>query len=138
MPFRGGVTARNGKPSALLLPTPLRALLQQHCQDCHRPGEAAPFSLLTYKEAADWSAALREAVAQRRMPPWHADPAHGHFRNCRRLSDADRATLLAWVKQGCAEGNPADLPPPRAFVRGWRAGRPDAVFFEYYWEDELR
>jgi mono/diheme cytochrome c family protein len=103
-------------------------ILQNHCQECHRPGEAAPFALLTYKDAADWSAAVREAVEGRRMPPWHADPAHGRFRNARRLSDADRATLLAWVDQGCPEGQAADLPPPRDFVRGWRIGRPDEVF----------
>jgi hypothetical protein len=103
-------------------------ILQEHCQECHRPGEAGPFSLLTYKDAADWSAALREAVAERRMPPWHADPAHGRFRNARRLSDADRTTLLAWVDQGCPEGQASDLPPPRTFVRGWRIGKPDVVF----------
>jgi thiol-disulfide isomerase/thioredoxin/mono/diheme cytochrome c family protein len=103
-------------------------LLQDHCQECHRPGEAGPFSLSTYQDAADWSAAVREAVAERRMPPWHADPAYGRFRNARRLSDADRATLLAWVDQGCPEGDRADLPPPREFVRGWRIGKPDAVF----------
>jgi mono/diheme cytochrome c family protein len=103
-------------------------LIQEHCQECHRPGEAAPFSLLTYHDARAWSAAIREAVAERRMPPWHADPAHGRFRNSRRLSDADRAMLLAWVDQGCPEGNPSDLPPPRTFVQGWRIGQPDAVF----------
>jgi mono/diheme cytochrome c family protein len=104
------------------------ALIQKNCQDCHRPGEAGPFSLLTYKDAAGWSAALRDAVEERRMPPWHADPAHGVFRNTRRLSDADRATLLAWVDQGCPEGDRADLPPPRKFVEGWRIGQPDDVF----------
>ena len=103
-------------------------LLQEHCQECHRPGQAAPFPLLTYQDASAWSAAIREAVAERRMPPWHADPAHGRFRNARRLSDADRALLLAWVDQGCGEGNPLDLPPPRKFVQDWRIGRPDAVF----------
>jgi hypothetical protein len=103
-------------------------IVQDHCQECHRPGEAGPFSLLTYRDAAAWSAAIREVVDERRMPPWHADPAHGRFRNARRLADADWATLLAWVDQGCPEGDPADQPPPREFVRGWRIGRPDAVF----------
>jgi hypothetical protein len=103
-------------------------LVQKHCQDCHRPGEAGPFPLLTYQDAAGWSAAIREVVAERRMPPWHADPRHGRFRNTRRLSDVDRATLLAWIDQGCPEGDPADLPAPRKFVRGWRIGRPDAIF----------
>jgi thiol-disulfide isomerase/thioredoxin len=103
-------------------------LIQEHCQECHRTGEAAPFALRTHADAAAWSAAIREAVGERRMPPWHADPAHGTFRNCRRLADADRDTLLAWIDQGCPEGDPADLPPPRKFVKGWRIGKPDAVF----------
>jgi mono/diheme cytochrome c family protein len=103
-------------------------LVQAHCQECHRPGEAAPFALMNYSDTAAWSAAIGEAVADRRMPPWHADPAHGHFRNERRLSDADRAALLAWVDQGCPEGDPADLPKPREFVKGWHIGEPDAVF----------
>jgi thiol-disulfide isomerase/thioredoxin len=103
-------------------------IVQRHCQDCHRPGEAAPFSLLSYKNAVDWSAAMKEEVEARRMPPWHADPAHGEFSNCRRLPDADRAALLAWVDQGCPEGDPADLPAPRTFVKGWRIGKPDDVF----------
>ncbi len=103
-------------------------LLQEHCQECHRPGEAAPFPLLTYQDAAGWSAAIKEVVQEGRMPPWHADPAHGQFRNARRLSDADRTSLLAWIDQGCPAGDQADLPPPRTFVEGWRIGQPDAIF----------
>jgi len=103
-------------------------LIQNHCQECHRPGEAGPFSLLTYQDAASWSAAIREVVEERRMPPWHADPAHGQFRNARRLSDADRTTLLTWIDQGCLEGDSVDLPPLRKFVAGWRIGQPDAIF----------
>jgi thiol-disulfide isomerase/thioredoxin/mono/diheme cytochrome c family protein len=103
-------------------------IIQTHCQDCHRPGEAAPFPLLTYEDAAAWSAAIRENVEERRMPPWHADPAHGVFRNSRRLADADRDALLAWVDQGCPEGDRAELPPPRSFLKGWSIGKPDEVY----------
>lgn len=103
-------------------------ILQKYCQECHRPGEAAPFSLLNYKNAVDWSAAIHEEVKERRMPPWHADPAHGKFRNSRRMADGDRELLLKWIDQGCPEGDPADLPAPRQFVAGWRIGRPDAIF----------
>src|SRR5262249_39014679 len=71
-------------------------ILQANCQTCHRPGEAGPFSLLTYQDAADWAEAIGEAVRERRMPPWHADAAHGTFANDRRLSDADLTALKAW------------------------------------------
>ncbi len=81
-------------------------VIQRHCQECHRPGEAAPFQLMNYGDAVAWAEAMREAVTERRMPPWFADPAHGKFANDRRLSDADLATLVKWVDQGCAEGDP--------------------------------
>jgi peroxiredoxin len=102
-------------------------VLQKHCQDCHRPGEIGPFSLLTFKQAVAWSDAIREAVTDGRMPPWHADPAHGSFRNERRLTDAERKALLGWIDQGCAKGNDTDAPPARTFVDGWQLGKPDEV-----------
>jgi hypothetical protein len=71
---------------------------------------------------------IHEVVEDNRMPPWHADPKHGKFRNDRSLSAADRATLLAWIDQGCPKGDESDLPPPRQFAEGWKIGTPDAVF----------
>jgi peroxiredoxin/mono/diheme cytochrome c family protein len=102
-------------------------LIQKHCQVCHRPGEAGPFPLMTYSDAAAWAEAIREAVNEKRMPPWNADPAHGTFANDRRLPVADRAAFLAWIDQGCPEGNAADLPPARQYVTGWGIGRPDEI-----------
>ncbi len=102
-------------------------LLQQHCQECHRPGQIGPMPLLTYDDAAAWSETIREVIAERRMPPWHADPAHGSFANNRRLPDQDRDTLLAWVAQGCAQGPATAMPPPRSFPEGWTIGKPDLI-----------
>jgi thiol-disulfide isomerase/thioredoxin len=102
-------------------------ILQAHCQACHRPGEAGPFPLMSYQDAAAWSGAIGEAVRERRMPPWHAEGARGTFANDRRLSDADRATLQAWLDQGCPEGDAADLPAPRRYTPGWCIGRPDEI-----------
>jgi thiol-disulfide isomerase/thioredoxin len=102
-------------------------VIQTKCQECHRPGEIGPFKLMTYKDAAAWADAIREVVAEHRMPPWHADPAHGKFVNDRRLSDSDQKTLLAWIDQGCPEGDAADLPPPRRYVQGWRIEHPDEI-----------
>jgi peroxiredoxin/mono/diheme cytochrome c family protein len=102
-------------------------ILQRSCQECHRPGQIGPMSLLSYDDASAWSETIREVLQERRMPPWHADPRFGKFANDRSLAEADRKTLLAWVDQGCPRGDPQDLPPPRQFVRGWTIGKPDVV-----------
>src|ERR1700674_3720441 len=72
-------------------------ILQQNCQACHRPGEAAPFSLLTYQEARPWAKAIKAAVLQKKMPPWFADPRFGKFSNDASLSQSAIDTLVAWV-----------------------------------------
>ncbi len=102
-------------------------LVQKHCQSCHRPGEAAPFSFLHYKDARPWAKSIRAAVLLKRMPPWFADPAHGKFANDRRLSLAEIDIFKAWVDGGAPEGNAADAPPPLTFVDDWRIGKPDLV-----------
>ena len=102
-------------------------ILQDRCQSCHRPGQVAPFSLLTYDDAVAHAAMIHEVVENRRMPPWHADPKIGQFLNNRRLSTGERATILAWVEQETPLGEPKDLPPPRTFPEGWTIGTPDVI-----------
>ncbi|HVX61394.1 MAG TPA: redoxin domain-containing protein [Pirellulales bacterium] len=102
-------------------------LLQRHCQECHRPSQIGPMDLLTYEDAKAWSATIREAVVERRMPPWHADARYGKFANARGMSEEEIKTLLAWIDEGCAAGDQADAPPPRNFAAGWRIGEPDVV-----------
>jgi peroxiredoxin len=103
-------------------------ILRKHCAECHRPGQIGPMSLLTYKSAMAWSGTIEEVVTENRMPPWHADPKHGKFLNDRRLSDDERATLLSWIKQGCAPGEGQDQPLPPEKSGEWLMGKPDAVF----------
>jgi len=69
-------------------------ILYENCASCHRAGEMAPMSLVTYEEARPWSRSIKNKVLAGEMPPWHADPAVGRFRNERRLTDADRDTLV--------------------------------------------
>lgn len=102
-------------------------ILQDHCQSCHRPGEIAPMSFMTYKQVRPFAAAIKEAVSLRKMPPWFADPHYGTFSNDRRLSERDIDTLVRWVKSGAAEGDPKDLPPPKHFIEGWNIKQPDMV-----------
>src|ERR1044071_6330566 len=64
-------------------------ILQKNCQSCHRPGEVAPMSLITYEQARPWAKGIKTAIASKKMPPWFADPAYGHFANDRRLAAKD-------------------------------------------------
>lgn len=99
-------------------------ILQKNCQGCHRPGEMAPMSLLTYKDARPWAKAIKVAVASKKMPPWFAE--YGHFANDRTLSAADLNTLVNWANSGAAEGNAKDAPPPISFPDGWQI-KPDMI-----------
>ena len=103
-------------------------IIQQKCQSCHRPGQVAPFSLLTYDDARKHAAMIHEVVDNGRMPPWHADPRYGHFSNDRSLNSHDRSALLAWVEQGAPLGEPGEIPPAKRFPEGWSIGQPDLVF----------
>jgi hypothetical protein len=97
------------------------------CTTCHRPGEIAPMSLLTYKDARPWARSIAAKVADGTMPPWHADPAYGKFANERRLTAAQKDTIAKWVAAGAPEGDPKDLPAAPKYADGWRIGTPDAV-----------
>lgn len=103
-------------------------ILQRNCQGCHRPGEVAPMSLLSYKESRPYAKAIKAAVLKKQMPPWFADARYGHFSNERKLSDLDTQTLIAWVDAGAPEGDAKDKPQPVKFVDGWNIPVPDKVF----------
>jgi len=98
------------------------------CTECHRPGEVAPMSLLTYKDARPWAKAIREKVVSKQMPPWHADPKHGEWLNDRRMSQEAIDTIVAWVDGGAKEGDAKDLPAgtflakPGVYIAGCSPG----------------
>jgi hypothetical protein len=102
-------------------------VLQKNCQNCHRPGEAAPFSMLTYKDTRPWASSMKRAVVSRKMPPWHADPSVGHFGNDRRLSQEEIDVIARWADAGAPEGDPKKAPAPLTFLEGWNIGMPDLV-----------
>src|SRR3954471_11726573 len=90
---RGAAAKEDAKPKTVTFNKDVLPILQRNCQTCHRPGEIAPMSFLTYKDARPWAKAMKQAVVSREMPPWGADPGYGHFANDRRLSDSDINTL---------------------------------------------
>ncbi len=97
------------------------------CAECHRPGESAPFSVLSYKDVRPWAKSIREKVVNREMPPWHADPHVGEWANDRRLKQQEIDAITAWIDGGAQEGSAKDLPAAPQFVGGWTIGKPDVV-----------
>ena len=102
-------------------------ILYKNCTGCHRPGEVAPMSLLTYDEVRPYAKEIRNKVVAGIMPPWHADRAHGKFANERGLSDQEKAVIQRWANNGAPRGEAGDLPPQPKYTDGWTLGRPDAV-----------
>ena len=102
-------------------------ILYNRCVECHRAGEIAPMSLVTYNEARPWAKAIKQKVLDRSMPPWLAAPENNHFRNDRRLSEREISIITNWVDAGAPKGDDKDLPAPPKFEQGWAIGKPDAV-----------
>ena len=104
-------------------------ILDANCVQCHREGDIAPMALTTYEEVRPWAKSILQNVGNRVMPPWHADPGYGPFKNERKLSDNEVATIVKWAETGAPQGNPADRPelPVFAVDGEWRLGEPDYV-----------
>ncbi|QJW96371.1 redoxin family protein [Frigoriglobus tundricola] len=102
-------------------------LVFENCTSCHRPGQVAPFSLLTYADTRKHAKTMLSVMQDRYMPPWQPEPGHGEFRNSRRLSEDQIALFEKWVKTGTAEGDAQKAPPAPRFTDGWRLGKPDLV-----------
>jgi hypothetical protein len=118
---------RTGSAAVVTYSKDVAPIIQKNCMACHRPGEVAPMSFMNYKEVRPWARSIREKVVTRVMPPWFADPQHGHFSNDARLSQKDIDTIVAWVEGGSVEGDPKAMPPNPKFTTGWQIGQPDAV-----------
>ncbi|MDZ4861316.1 MAG: cytochrome c [Candidatus Hydrogenedentes bacterium] len=128
-----------GAASILLLSTPIAAsdidygatiapIITQKCAACHYRDGAGPFPLLRYEDVVSRAAMIKEVVAERRMPPWHADPDVGHFRNDRRLTVEEIRVIAAWIDAGAPRGATAAPVELQRFPSQWRIGKPDALF----------
>ena len=104
-------------------------ILQRSCQNCHRPGTAAPMALLSYEQVRPWARAIKDRVTTRQMPPWHLDRSIGVYRDDPSLSDEEVGVIANWVDTGAPRGNPEDAPPPLdlAALDEWVYGEPDLI-----------
>lgn len=105
-------------------------ILQENCQNCHRPGQIGPMSLMTYEQVRPWASSIKKQVGMRKMPPYFAHPTSLPMKGDLNLTADELETILRWTEQGAPRGNPKDMPPPRefkAFDGGWRLKEPDIV-----------
>ncbi len=103
-------------------------ILQERCVSCHRAGQIAPFALTEYDDVAAWADTMLEVIDQGRMPPWHANPKYGEFRNDCRMPDEEKALVHKWVAGGAPAGDLAEVPKPREFPEGWQLPEPYTVY----------
>jgi hypothetical protein len=127
MLLRASLTAAAPPAVAPTFTRDVAPILYNSCVNCHRPGEVAPMSLISYEEVRPWAKAIRLKVANREMPPWGADPRHGKFRDDRSLSAEQIETIARWVDAGAPKGSEADLPALPTLASGWSHGEPDVI-----------
>jgi hypothetical protein len=123
----GGGERTSGAQSPVTFSEHVAPIVFANCTPCHRPGEAAPFPLTSYREVRPVAKAIAAATSSRVMPPWKAGPSDFEFQNVRQLSPDQIVTLQRWVAEGTLEGDPAQLPPLPRFTDGWQLGAPDLV-----------
>ncbi|MBL7913782.1 MAG: hypothetical protein JNL49_01935 [Bacteroidia bacterium] len=102
-------------------------LIHKHCTTCHRPGEAGPFNLITYKDVRKKAKTIARVVETGVMPPWPADPEYTHFVGEKILTNAEKEMIVTWVNAGCPEGKASDLKPAPIYPEGSQLGKPDVV-----------
>lgn len=126
----GCLIGRDRQPSGrseITYATHIADILNRRCVDCHREQQIAPFSLAKYEDLHGWGDMILEVIEEGRMPPWHADPAHGKFSNDARLTDDEKQMLRQWIEAGMPAGPLDQAPPPPALATGWRIPEPDQV-----------
>ena len=106
----------------------VKPILRERCEGCHQAGEIGPMAFGTYKQARPWAKAIRQAVIERTMPPWHADAETSRrIRNSRALSGTEIDTIVKWVDGGAVEGPAVEAVAAPARPSGWQLGKPDLV-----------
>ena len=121
------IFAATGAKTTVTYAKDVAPILYSQCVSCHRPGQAAPFSLLTYDDAQKHARVIASVTQSRYMPPWKAEPASYAYRDTRRLTTEQIATLDQWVKEGMPKGDLDKAPEPPKFSEEWALGKPDLI-----------
>lgn len=114
-------------PDSITFAADVAPILYKNCVTCHRPGGIGPFSMLNFDTVTGRLKDIADVLHEGKMPPWHAVAPPGTFRNERRITDAEKRTILRWIATGAPLGDPARMPPTPSFPSGWEIGTPDAI-----------
>ncbi|MGH9938133.1 MAG: hypothetical protein ACREAM_17955, partial [Blastocatellia bacterium] len=123
----GTVSSNSGEKNPITFTKQVAPIFQKRCEECHRDGGIAPMALVTYEQSRPWARAIKEKVASREMPPFHAAGAVGRYWNDPRLTDEEIETITKWVDGGAPKGALLDMPAPVQWKDDWALGAPDLV-----------
>jgi hypothetical protein len=90
----------------------IQPLLQKNCVPCHRPGEAAPFSLMSYEDVSKRAKFIKKVVQSRYMPPWRANNHYVSFANDRSLKESEIQLIAKWVDNNMPAGSETKINNP--------------------------
>ena len=133
--LQASALARGSAGAEVTFTRDIAPILQRSCQKCHRPNALAPMSLIEYEEVRPWARSIKARTALRDkpgvMPPWFIERDIGiqGFKSDPSLSEEEIEKIAAWADNGAPRGDPADMPPPVAFVDvdEWEIGEPDLI-----------
>jgi len=114
-------------PGTLSFNVDIAPIVHRRCAPCHRPGEPAPFDLLTYEDVESHAKQILDVTSSGFMPPWPLAPGKLRFVGERRLTPDEKGMIRQWVEEGAARGDDAAEPVPPTFTEGWQLGEPDLV-----------
>ena len=126
-PAASGRSSSAHPPGTLTFNKDIAPIIFENCAPCHRPGQAGPFSLLSYQEVRKRAKSIGDVTGRGYMPPWLPEPGYGQFAGERRLSAEQTGMIAQWVAEGAVEGRATDLPPLPRWPEGWTLGQPDLI-----------
>ena len=98
-----------------------------NCTKCHRPGQVAPFSLLTYDDVRAHARTITTVTQSRYMPPWKPEPGWSAYRDERHLTPEQISLIQQWVDGGMPLGDASKAPQSPQYSDSWQLGTPDQV-----------
>lgn len=103
------------------------SIIYKNCTKCHSPGQAGPFTLISYTDVSKRAKLINYVTEKRIMPPWPADVTYSHFANEMYLTNEEINTIKRWIDEGLTAGDTANMDAPSKFDATLNLGKPDLI-----------